>query len=192
MSICNIYNEFETSFTAGINFSLNNLEFIDSVDDYDFFNTFYLDEIPELLPILPILPNTELQSQIQNISSNDLNIKKRKPKIPVPEHLKDEKYWAKRKKNNEAARQNRLKQNKKKTKSQILQYKYINEEFKNEEFIFKKYLLNKCKSNSAKYKELENKKKFLSLQNLNLKQVILELSNKKQSLINLIKNQPYI
>jgi len=182
MSI-NFNNEFETSFTSGINFTLNNLEFEDSCNNNDIlnFNTFYLDEIPELLPVLP---NTELPLQILNISSNNLKFKKRKPKIPVPEHLKDEKYRAKRKKNNEAARQTRLKQNKN-TSQYNFKYKNIN----NEEFIFIKYSLNKCKSYSAKFKELENKKRFLNLQNINLKQVILELLGKQQSLINLIKNK---
>jgi thiamine kinase-like enzyme len=48
------------------------------------------------------------------IETNDK--KKRAKKIPVPDHLKDAKYWARRAKNNESARKTR-----KKKKMHILQ-----------------------------------------------------------------------
>ena len=88
---------------------------LDTNIDYDSDNylpNIYIPPPVETINTINILPPLTLNSKKiykLSIKNKTKKYRKRAPRIPVPEHMKDEKYYNKREKNTELARKSRLK-----------------------------------------------------------------------------------
>jgi len=76
--------------------------------------SFIKDDLKAVGPLAAVVPKTGTKRKVEPklkataVGTGSLSKpRKRAPKIPVPEELKDDKYWRKRARNNEAARRNR-------------------------------------------------------------------------------------